>query len=78
MDSNMKERNVKEAWSAYEEDGKKLMAEAIKKRDVVLKKYESISHPAGLDTDPSSKELGKITNWFGKEIVKLREKYGIK
>ena len=41
MDSNMKERNVKEAWSAYEEDGKKLMAEAIKKRDVVLKKYEN-------------------------------------
>lgn len=78
MDSNMKERNVKEAWSAYEEDGKKLMAEAIKKRNLVLKKYENIPHPSGLDTDPSSKELGKITKWFGKEIVKLREKYGIK
>ena len=78
MDSNMKERNDKDAWSAYEEDGKKLMEEAMKRRDAVLKKYENISHPPGLDTDPSGKELGEITRWFGEKIKELREKYGIR
>ena len=67
MDSNMKERNVKEAWSAYEEDGKKLMAEAIKKRNLVLKKYENIPHPSGLDTDPSSKELERLQSGLEKK-----------
>ncbi len=78
MDSDMKERNDKDSWSVYEEDGKKLMEEALKKRDAVLEKYRNIPHPPGLDTDPSAKELHEVTKWFGKEIVKMKRKHGIK
>lgn len=78
MDSSMKERNDKEAWSAYEEDGKRLMQETLKKRDAVLEKYENVSHPSGLDTDPSSEELKEITEWFGKEVERLKKKHGIR
>lgn len=78
MDSNMKERNDKDSWSAYEEDGKVLMKEALQKKNAVLEKYQNVPHPPGLDTDPSAKELSEITKWFGKEIIKLREKHGIK
>ena len=45
---------------------------------MILRKYRNILYPSGLDTDPSAKELHEITKWFGKEILKLREKYGIK
>ena len=44
------------------------MQETLKKRDAVLEKYENVSHPSGLDTDPSSEELKEITEWFGKEV----------
>ena len=77
MDSSMKERNDKESWAAYEEEGKKLMEEARKRRDAVLKKYEDTAYPPGLDTDPANQELGEVTKWFGEEIEKLRKKYGI-
>lgn len=77
MDSDMKERNDKDSWLAYEEDGKKLMEEALQKRDAVSEKYRNIPHPAGLDTDPSAKELCEVTKWFGKEIIKLKRKHGI-
>lgn len=50
----------------------------IEKKDAVLRKYRNILYPSGLDTDPSAKELHEITKWFGKEILKLREKHGIK
>lgn len=78
MDSNMKERNDKDSWSAYEEEGKKLMKEAMEKKEAVLKKYKDVPHLPGLDTDPSAKELSDVTKWFGEEIVKLRKKHGIK
>lgn len=70
----MKERSDKVSWSAYEEEGKKLMAEALKKRDAVLEKYRNIPHMPGLDGDPSAKELREVTKWFGEEAVKLKRK----
>ncbi len=78
MDFDMKERNDKDSWAAYEEEGKKLIEETLKKKDAILRKYRNILYPSGLDTDPSAKELHEITKWFGKEILKLREKHGIK
>ena len=35
MDSSMKDRNDKNAWSAYEKEGKKLMKEAAKRREAI-------------------------------------------
>lgn len=58
--------------------GEKTDRRNIEKKDAILRKYRNILYPSGLDTDPSAKELHEITKWFGKEILKLREKYGIK
>ena len=33
MDFDMKERNDKDSWAAYEEEGKKLIEETLKKKD---------------------------------------------
>lgn len=74
----MKERNDRKAWAAYEKEGKRLMEEAAEKRDAILKKYGGTPHPPGLDTDPSAKELGEVTEWYGEEVAKLRERLGIK
>lgn len=79
MASGMKERNDKKAWARYEKAGKKLMAEVVKKRKVIEKKYKTAEQPRyGLDGSPEEKELGEVTKWYGKEIKKLREQYGIK
>lgn len=79
MASSMKERNDKKAWAKYEKAGKKLMAEAVKKRKAVEKKYANIRRTYyGLDGSPGEKELGEVTKWYARELKKLRERYGIK
>lgn len=78
MASSMKERNGRKAWEAYEKAGEKLKAEAVRKREAVEEKYRDAPHPPGLDTDPAEKELGEVTKWFGQEVKRLREKYGIR
>ncbi len=79
MDSGMKDQNDKKAWEKYEKAAKKLMAEAIKKREAVEKKYANVPQPHyGLDGSPGEEERREITKWFAKELKKLREKYGIK
>ncbi len=77
MDSGMKERNDKDSWSAYREEGKKLIEEASQKRDAVLEKYKNTPHILGLDGEPSAKELREVTKWFGEEVEKLKRKYKI-
>ena len=50
----MKERNDKDSWAAYEEEGKKLIEETLKKKDAILRKYRNILYPSGLDNACSS------------------------
>jgi hypothetical protein len=76
----MKERNDKKSWEAYQKDGKKLMAEVMKKRKAIEEKYKDYERPKyGLDgDDPEAKELQQVTKWFNSETTKLRIKHGIK
>ena len=75
----MKERNDKKAWKKYEKAGKKLMAETMKKRKAIEKKYANVKQfQYGIDGSPGEKELGEVTKWYGEELKKLREQYGIK
>lgn len=79
MVSSMKERNDKKAWAKYEKAGKKLMAKVMKKRKAIEKKYANVEQPQyGMDGSPGEKELSEVTKWYGSEIKKLREQYGIK
>ena len=38
MDFDMKERNDKDSWAAYEEEGKKLIEETLKKKRCDIEK----------------------------------------
>lgn len=79
MALNMKDRNDKKAWAKYKKAAKELMAEAMKKRMAIEEKYAKTEQPQyGMDGSPGEKELGEVTEWYGKELKKLREKYGIK
>lgn len=78
MDSSMKERNDKKAWEAYEQEAKKLAQEAYKRREEIARKHKQDIHPGGLGLSPEDKEAGQITKWFGREVKKLQQKYGIK
>lgn len=79
MALNMKDRNDKKAWAKYEKAAKKLMTEAMKKRKAIEKKYAKTGQPQyGMDGSPGEKEFGEVTKWYGEEIKKLREQYGIK
>lgn len=78
MASNMKERNDKKAWAAYEKDFKKLKAEVLKRRSAIFEKYKAVLHPSGLDTSPEDKELGEVNKWFSQELKTLRKRHGIR
>lgn len=73
MALNMRERNAEKAEREFE----LLKAETLKKRDAVLEKYKNAPHPPGLDTDPAAKELGEVTKWFGREVKKIKARYGL-
>ena len=78
MDSSMKDRNDKKAWSAYEKEGKKLMKEAAKRREAISKKHKGDKRECGMGTTPEMKEAAEVTKWFNEELKNLRKKYGIK
>ncbi len=60
----------------YEEEGKALMDECIKRRKEILERYaEADKAYIGMDGRPSEEELCKVSHWFQEEINKLREKY---
>ena len=60
----------------YEEEGKALMDECIKRRKEILERYaEADKAHIGMDGRPSEEELCKVSHWFQEEINKLREKY---
>ncbi|MCD7812128.1 MAG: hypothetical protein LUG91_09840 [Ruminococcus sp.] len=78
MALSMKDRNDKKAWSAYEKEGKKLMEEVMKRRKAIEEKHTSSETTLyGLDGAPDEKELAEVTRWYGEELIKLRQKYGI-
>lgn len=79
MALSMKERNDGKAWEAYEKAGEKLKVEVMEKRKAIAEKYKNVPPPRyGMDGGQEQKELGEITKWFGQEVKKLREQYGIK
>lgn len=73
MALNMRERNTEKAEREFE----LLKAETLKKREAVLEKFKNVPHPPGLDTDPAAKELGEVTKWFGREVKKIKARYGL-
>lgn len=73
MALNMRGRNAEKAEREFEA----LKAETLKKREAVQEKYKNAPHPPGLDTDPAEKELGEITKWFGREVKKIKARYGL-
>lgn len=78
MDSNMKDRNDKKAWSAYEKEGQELMKETIRRREAISEKHRNDVHGYGMGMTPEMKEASEVTKWFTQELKKLRKKYGIK
>lgn len=78
MDLSMKDRNDKAAWAAYEKEGRKLMKEAAKRREAISQKHKDDKPMMGLGISPELQEASEVTKWFGKEVKKLRKKYGIK
>ena len=78
MDLNMKERNDKKAWSAYEKDAKKLMKETWKKREQISDRHKKDTPVNGLGLSPEAKEARELTEWYGEEIKKLQIKHGIR
>lgn len=54
-----------------------LKKECLEKRDVVFDKYKGMI-TGGLDGDyKQDRELGVITEWFIKELEKLKNKYDV-
>lgn len=79
MGSSIEEINNKEAWKAYLEEGEKLKGETLQKLEAIDEKYKEINAKRvhGLDGDPSSKEHKEVIHWFGQEVKRIQEKYGI-
>lgn len=78
MGSNMKDRNDKKAWSAYEKKGQKLIEEAARRREAIAEKHKNDKRECGMGTTPELKEASEVTKWFSQELKKLRKKYDIK
>ena len=52
----------------YEEEGKALMDECIKRRKEILERYaEADKAYIGMDGRPSEEELCKVSHWFQEE-----------
>lgn len=63
----------------YEEEGKALMEECLRRRQEVQERFAEADRlaPRGLDGRPSEEELCKVSHWFQEELNKLREKYNL-
>lgn len=60
----------------YESEGRELMAEAMRRREWIMKKYEGCHHQ-GMDGAPWEKEAQEVSRWFNEELKKLKQKYGV-
>ncbi len=77
---SMKEKNDEKSWEGYMSEKPQLMAEVSRRIAILEEKYQNIdkSISVGLDDeDPKLEERREITHWFGQEVKRLRNKYGI-
>ncbi len=75
---SMRERNDEKAWAAYEKDARKLMEEAMGKREGISARHKKDPPGSGLGTSPEAKEARELSKWYGEELKKLQIRHGIK
>lgn len=78
MALSMKERNDEKAWAAYEKDAKKLMKEAMGKREKISDRHRNDPPGSGLGISPEAKEARELSKWYGEELKKLQTRHGIR
>lgn len=62
----------------YEEEGKELMEECIRRRQAIIEQYrERDQRHHALDGRPSDRPLAEVSAWFNREVKMLRKKYGL-
>lgn len=63
---------------SYENEGRALVEEAMRRKKSIIDKYKEYPLPAHqLDGGPDEAELREVSKWFSSELKKLRAKYGM-
>lgn len=64
---------------SYEDEGRALIEEAMRRKKGIIDKYKGYPLPPHqLDGGSDETELREVSKWFSEELKKLKEKYHIK
>lgn len=68
---SMKDRNAKK----YEKECEKLKKEVLRRRAEVSERHKDDPPMRGMGLSPEAQELNEVSNYFSKEIKRLKTKY---